>query len=178
MEHTLSQLESQLHNSDDPEAIIMDVLKAAAVFYDGDWAGILDADLTMKIWSTLWWYNRKTGDMSPNRFQDIEEGENLIRWIDALIHGDPMTITDTEALAVDYPAEYTLLKNNGVRSMLAVPFWKRPTGFLVVRNPKRYLNHSSILKMLGICCNILHQREAADGSHKNDPKIRVCSGRQ
>lgn len=44
-------MEQRLHNSDDPEEIILDVLKAAASFYDGDWAGILDANLTMKIWS-------------------------------------------------------------------------------------------------------------------------------
>ena len=36
----------------------------------------------------------------------------------------------------------------GAYSMIAVPFWKCPTGFLVVRNPKRYLSHSSILKMM------------------------------
>lgn len=38
VEKTLSQMEQRLHNSDDPEEIIMDVLKAAATFYDGDWA--------------------------------------------------------------------------------------------------------------------------------------------
>ena len=72
VEKTLSHLESQLHNSDDPEEIIMNTLVAAAEFYDGDWAGIMDADLTMKIWSTLFWYNRRTKSMSPNRFGDIQ----------------------------------------------------------------------------------------------------------
>ena len=40
------------------------------------------------------------------------------------------------------------MKSNGVHSMIAVPFWKRPTGFLVVRNPKRYINRTSLLKMM------------------------------
>ena len=77
VEQALSQLESRLHNSDDPQEIIMDMLVAATEFYDGDWAGIMEADLTMKIWSTLFWYNRKRKGMTPNSFGDIEEG--LIR---------------------------------------------------------------------------------------------------
>ena len=61
----------------------MNMLIAAVTFYDGDWAGITEADLTMKVWSTLWWYNRKAGGMTPNSFGELQEGEYLIRWIDA-----------------------------------------------------------------------------------------------
>ena len=60
VEQALSSLESHLHNTDDPEEVIMNMLSAATEFYDGDWAGIMEADLTMKIWSPLWWYNRTT----------------------------------------------------------------------------------------------------------------------
>ena len=74
VEQSLSQLEAGLHNTDDPEEIIQNMLIAATLFYDGDWAGIMEADLTMKIWSTQWWYNRRTNGMTPNRFDDLEEG--------------------------------------------------------------------------------------------------------
>lgn len=148
VEQALSQLESQLHNSDDPEEVIMHMLAAATEFYDGDWAGIMEADLVMKIWSPLWWYNRRTGGMTPNNFQDLEEGNYLVRWINALMHGKPMIIPDTEELKDTNPLEYDFLSTNHVRSMIAVPFWKRPTGFLIVRNPKRYTNRSSLLQMM------------------------------
>lgn len=91
VEQTLSSLESHLHNTDDPEEVIMNMLAAATEFYDGDWAGIMEADLAMKIWSPLWWYNRATDGMTPNRFHDIEDGEYLWRWIDALTHGKPIS---------------------------------------------------------------------------------------
>lgn len=148
VERGLSQLETSLHDSDDPEEVIMQMLVAATKFYDGDWAGIMEADLTMKIWSTLFWYNRKTGSMSPNRFGDIEEGDYLWRWIEALTQGKPMIITDIEDVKIESPLEYRFLKDNGVQSMIAVPFWKRPTGFLIVRNPKRYITRSSLLQMM------------------------------
>ena len=148
VERALSSLESNLHNSDDPEEVIMHMLSAAVEFYDGDWAGILEADLVMKVWSPLWWYNRRTKAMTPNTFGDLQEGEYLIRWIDALMHGKSMIIPDTEEIQESNPLEYTFLKANRVHSLIAVPFWKRPTGFLIVRNPKRYTNRISLLQMM------------------------------
>lgn len=148
VEQALSRLESRLHNSDNPQEIIRDTLMAATEFYNGDWAGIMEADLSMKIWSTLFWYNRKTDGMTPNRFGDIEEGDYLWRWIEALTQGTPMIIQDIEEIRKLSPLEYRFLKYNGVQSMIAVPFWKRPTGFLIVRNPKRYITRSSLLQMM------------------------------
>lgn len=148
VEQALRQLESQLHNSDDPEEVIMNMLSAATEFYDGDWAGILEADLVMKVWSPLWWYNRKTDGMTPNHFLELEEGEYLGRWIDALMHGKPMIILNTEEIRETNSLEYDFLKSNNVRTLIAVPFWKRPTGFLIVRNPKRYVTRSSLLQMM------------------------------
>lgn len=148
VEQTLSALEAGLHNTDDPEEIIMSMLKVAVDFYDGDWAGIMEADLVMKVWSPLWWYNKHTDGMTPNNFQDLEEGEFLIRWIDALMHGKPVVITDLEEIAESSPAEYQFMKANHAHTLLAVPFWKRPTGFLIIRNPKKYLSRSSLLQMM------------------------------
>ena len=167
VEKTLSHLESQLHNSDDPEEIIMNTLVAAAEFYDGDWAGIMDADLTMKIWSTLFWYNRRTKSMSPNRFGDIQEGDSLWRWIDSLTHGTPMIIKDVEEIRLLSPLEYEFLKSNGVRSMVAVPFWKRPTGFLIVRNPKRYITRSSLLQMMAfVAVSSINEKRLMDSTKR------------
>ena len=170
VEHALSSLESNLHNSDDPKEIITQMLVAAVTFYDGDWAGIMEADLTMKIWSTLFWYNRKTNGMTPNRFGDIEEGDYLWRWIDALTHGTPMIIRDVEDIQQISPLEYEFLKSNGVCTLLAVPFWKRPTGFLIVRNPKRYITRSSLLQMMAFVA-VCHDPPWCAGNGE-EPKSR------
>ena len=147
-ERTLTHLEHQLHNSDAPEEVIMHMLAAATEFYNGDWAGIMEADLVMKIWSPLWWYNRRTQAMTPNTFGDLQEGEYLVRWIDALTHGKPMIIPDTEEIRNTNPLEYAFLKANRIHALIAVPFWKQPTGFLIVRNPKRYVTRTSLLQMM------------------------------
>lgn len=59
-----------------------------------------------------------------------------------------MVIDNIEALAENSALEYHFMKSVGVQTIIAVPFWKRHTGFLIVRNPKRYLNHSSLLQMM------------------------------
>ena len=167
VEHSLTNLESQLHNSDDPEEVIMNMLAAATEFYDGDWAGILEADLVMKVWSPLWWYNRRTKAMTPNTFGDLQEGEYLVRWIDALMHGKPMIIPDTEAIRETNPLEYAFLKANRVHAMIAVPFWKRPTGFLIVRNPKRYISRSSLLKMMAfVAVSSINEKRLMDSTKR------------
>lgn len=187
MDQTITQLVDSLHNSDDPGEILQEMLVAVTEFYDGDWAGIMEADLTIKIWSTYWWYNRRTGGMTPNRFGDLEDGEYLIRWIDAMTSGTPMIIENVEDLKDTSPKEYAFLKENGVSSMIAVPFWKRPTGFLIVRNPKRYLKRTSVLKALAfVAVSSINEKRLLDSmrltptpdiiKHDNDIVINLCNG--
>ena len=147
-EQACSRVEEILSCCGDPQELVMKLLKEAVCFYDGDWAGILDADLTTKIWEPLWWYNRKRDGMTDNRFYDIHEGEHLHRWVNALSTGTPIKIEDIEDLTNTSPLEYAFLKGIGVKTILAVPFWKRPTGFMIVRNPKKYLQHTTLLKMM------------------------------
>ena len=147
-ERTLRELEAHLHNTDDPEVIAKDMLVAATEFYDGDWCGIFDVDLTMKVWTPLWWYNRATDGMTPTTFMDLEEGDYLHRWIESIQLGKPMIIPDVDALKDTHPEEYQIYKRLHAQSLIAVPFWKRPTGFLLVRNPKRYMQHTSLLQIM------------------------------
>lgn len=168
LDQTLSLLESRNHDYDDPEKLIIDMLISACEFYDGDWAGIMEADLTMKVWSTLWWYNRKTGGMTPNSFGDLQEGDYLERWIYALTHGEPLIIEDIEHVKEQAPLEYAFLKENNVQTIVAVPFWKRPTGFLIVRNPKRYITDTSILRMMAfVAVSSVNERRLQDSLKLN-----------
>lgn len=165
MDQYVTELVDGLHNSDDPTEILQETLVAVTEFYDGDWAGVMEADLTMKVWSTYWWYNRKTGGMTPNRFGDLEDGEYLWRWIEAMTKGTPMVIEDVEDLKEISPVEYQFLKANNVQSMIAVPFWKRPTGFLIVRNPKRYVRRTSVLKALAfVAVSSINEKRLMDST--------------
>ncbi len=62
LEQTISALENTLHSSDDPQEIAMETLKTACSFYGGDWAGILEVDLDLDIWTPVWWHNTNPRD--------------------------------------------------------------------------------------------------------------------
>lgn len=147
-EKNMTLLEKQLHSEEEPELIAQKTLIAAAEFYDGDWCGIIEIDVEMEAWCPVLWYNCKTKGMTETGFRELEEVASFERWIQALYECKPIMIPDTSVCKDSNPNEYELYCRCKAESVLAVPFWKNPTGFLIVRNPKRYIDRSSFLQML------------------------------
>lgn len=135
---TMTALEKHLHSCEDPAVIAMDALKAGAAFYEADWCGVIEGDLEMDAWAPVLWYNVGSGAMTETAFKDLEETKNLDRWVDALYACEPVILPDTSVIKDSNPEEYALYERCRAKSVLAVPFWKNPTGFMIVRNPKRY----------------------------------------
>lgn len=147
-ERTLADIEAQLHSVENPEEIAMYALKATAEFYDGDWCGTIEGDLDMEAWAPAMWYNRKTNGMTATLAKEMEETMFLERWVASLYQAEPIIIPDTSVYKETNPEEYEIYKRLDAKSIMAVPFWKNPVGFLVVRNPKRFVDRSSFLQAL------------------------------
>ncbi len=147
---TLSELRRNMHSSDDPEEIAKEALKVACEFYQGDWCGILDVDMELGVWTPYWWHYVGKKDVTLQYFQEYEIADYLGRWMKSLETGEPIIILDTEATKKENPEEYMVYKRLVVHSVIGIPFWKRPTGFLVVRNPKRYADKVSFLQLLSV----------------------------
>lgn len=135
---TMKVLEAELHSCEDPEEIAMGALQTAAEFYDGDWCGIIEGDLVIEAWSPVLWYNTQTHGMTQTAFKDLEETKYLQRWVRALKECKPLIIENTEIFKDSDPDEYEIYRRCEAHSVLAVPFWKNPVGFMIVRNPKRF----------------------------------------
>lgn len=147
-EKSLKALEAKLHSEEDPELIAKYTLMAAAEFYDGDWCGIIEGDLEMGAWCPVLWYDCETKGMTETRFKELEEITSFERWVQALYECKPVIIHDTKVCKESNPGEYELYNRCEADAILAVPFWKNPIGFMIVRNPKRYIDYSSFLQML------------------------------
>lgn len=79
-----------------------------------------------------------------------------------------MVIEDVESIKYISPIEYNFLKLNNVQTMIAVPFWKRPTGFLIVRNPKRYIKRTSLLQMMAfVAVSSINEKRLMDSTKLN-----------
>ena len=114
-DRTVSNLEARLHECDDPKEIAEGALKAACLFYGGDWAGILDVDLDLDVWTPLWWYNASTRDMTTALFGEFELAKYMPNWIEALKTGDvpPIDTFDTAAWAAITPLSEISIMNGG-----------------------------------------------------------------
>lgn len=147
-EKSLSNLEAKLHSVEEPEEIAMGALIAGAEFYDGDWCGIIEGDLEMEAWGPVLWYDRETQGMTETAFRDLEDTRHLEKWIAALHECKPVIIKDTSIYKETNPVEYEIYSRCKADSILAVPFWKNPIGYMIVRNPKRFFDRSSFLQVL------------------------------
>ena len=147
IERTFAEVQKGLAVCYDPKEIALNVMRVATEFYDADWCGIFEVDLELGIFSPFWWYNRELGAMAQTLSKEIEVLEYQ-RWIDSLKNHTAMVIEDAEAVRENYPEEYGLYHRLQVKNLMAVPFWKGPLGFLVLRNPKRYTKQTSFLRML------------------------------
>lgn len=147
-EHTLRVLEALLHTSDDPEEIAMASLKTACDFYQADWAGILEVDMDLNIWTPFWWYNVHPEDKTVAMMKEFESSEFLYRWVASMRENHAIVVPDAEAVREDWPGEYEIYKRLKIRSIVGVPIKPRPVAFLVVRNPQRYIERTSMLQML------------------------------
>lgn len=147
-EKSLSRLEAQLHSVEEPEEIAMGALMAGAEFYDGDWCGIIEGDLDIEAWCPVLWYDCETRGMTETAFRELEDTRHLERWIEALHQCKPVIIKDTSFCKESNPVEYEIYNRCEADSILAVPFWKNPVGFMIVRNPKRFVDQSSFLQVL------------------------------
>ncbi|MBR1711202.1 MAG: hypothetical protein IJ719_20630, partial [Clostridia bacterium] len=153
LEKALRVLETSLHNSDSAEEIAMQTMAAVCEFYDADFCGVLDVDLDVGVWTPEMWYDREFGPMHTTLFNEYEYSEHFYSWVQALRTGQPIIIPNVEAVKDVYPEEYLGYKRLEARSVMAIPFWKKPTGFLVVRNLNRYKDKSSLLQMLSFVCS-------------------------
>lgn len=167
-EHALRSLESQLHNTDNPEVIALEMLVAAVEFYDGDWCGVVEADLEVGAWTPLWWYDRRTGGMTPTRFLELEDATPMQRWITAMRQGTPICIENAEDVKDTHPGEYNVYKRLNAHSVIAAPFWKNPSGFLLVRNPKRFKRYTSLLQMYAyVAVSTINEKKLLERSNQS-----------
>lgn len=156
-EQTVSDLENRLHESDDPKGIAALTLRTVCDFYGADWAGILDVDLELDIWTPLWWHNTHSRDHTTELFQQYDIAKFMPNWAKSLKDGTPVVVPNTKAIQAEHPKEYEIYKHMRVDAVMGVPFGPNPVGLLVIRNPKRYIKYPSTLRTLAY---VLHRAMA------------------
>lgn len=149
IETTLNELEAHLYYRHlQPEEVALHVLETTCKFYNADWCGLIRVDLDLGLWKPFWWYNDSLEDKTMILTNEFESAEFLDRWIKTTRKGTPMVVQDVEEIKDSYPSEYDLYQRLGIKSVLSIPLEPRPVALIAVRNPKRYLYQTSMLKLL------------------------------
>ena len=149
IESTMNELETQLYYRHlPPKEVAMRVMETACKFYDADWCGLIQVDLDLGLWKPFWWYNDGPEDKTTVLTNEFESAEFLDRWVRTVSRGTPIVVPDAEEVKESYPEEYNLYQRLGIQSVLAIPLEPRPVALIAVRNPKRYIHQTGMLKLL------------------------------
>ncbi|MDO4647198.1 MAG: BTAD domain-containing putative transcriptional regulator [Eubacteriales bacterium] len=145
---SLVNLEGKLHDVEDISMIVREAIQAAYDYYDADWAGILVADSITKMWSPVMWLSRRTGWNNKTLFDEYEVFENYPRWVESLRTGKPLIIEDVDQVEDLSERERFHYQKLRVQGVIGAPFGERPTGFMVIKNPRRYKTNADFAKMI------------------------------
>lgn len=147
--HTIDELEYPLQSrSSTPKDTALLILEAACKFYDADWCGLIQVDLDLRLWAPFWWHNTGVEDKTTILTEEFESADFLDRWVLAIRKNLPMVVPDTTVVKDSHPTEYNLYQRLSIKSVMAVSLEPRPIALLAVRNPKRYLHQTSMLRIL------------------------------
>ena len=156
----------------EPREILERVLRKACVFYNADCGGLLTLGIEreIKVLVPVWWFSREADGMSNSAFMRNGARGNIARWTDALKTNTPIYVEDVEKIRRTYPEEYAVYVEREIRSVLAVPYRMRETGFLLLENPRQYGDKP---EMLQIMANLL-----APELGKQKPDVRPNIARE
>lgn len=148
-------------------------LKTVCDFYGGDWSGVMDIDMDTCLWRPVCWFRAGgANDTTLERLSGLEDAEVMPRWLESMKSASPIVLTDTSEIRESCPVEYALYERLDARSIIASPFSPSPTGFLVIRNPSRYLNHP---EALFIFAYVLHRALAQKNTMEREEIIEAMN---
>ena len=149
MTDMVMSLASEFRRALDSRETLDLVVRSACAFYGGDWCGILNLQKDLDAWTPLHWYNAATGGMTETEhFYEYEVITQYPQWKKAIEERAIICIRDLDQVASSYPMELQHYYRLQVRSVIAVPFYRGSTGFLVVRNPQRYMDYPAFMMQM------------------------------
>lgn len=167
MTNIVMSLASQFRRDLDPRKTLDLVVRSACAFYDGDWCGVLNLQKDLDAWTPLHWYNAATGGMTDTEhFYEYEVITQYPQWKKAVEERTIICIRNMDQVAETYPMELEHYRRLQVRSVIAVPYYRESTGFLVIRNPNRYMNYPAfMIQMAYVISSEIREYHLLQNSH-------------
>lgn len=190
---TLINTEVALHGMVDPKEICEYVMKQICDFYDADYVGILEGDFDMGNWFFRWWYRKGEEGVDQMDKENLALPAEYIyhapTWVKAFKKNDVILVKNVEQIKETSPSEYALYQRLQASAVIGCPFYKHSTGFVVVKNPKRYFYQHYLLRMFTyvlmmelneykLVTTIQSNSAFADDDDENEYRMNIFNGIQ
>lgn len=112
------------------------VLETIGSFYQADRAYILEPEEEQGYWQNTYEWCREDCPKQMSMMRRVP-AHLVRRWIETFEADKSIVLEDPEALAKEWPEEYTTLKHLGIDRLMATPVWRdtRMIGCIAVDNP-------------------------------------------
>lgn len=150
-EEVLTSLESGARGHGAPEAIIAACLKVAQEFYDADSAALVETNTELGYGICVGEHCREGVPSFVDKIIGIspEETPFLFDKLMSLEIFDVNLDEDNPDMSAN---EYNILKRMGVQILAVAPYYKRYSGYLYLRNPKRFVGLYGLIQALSYVC--------------------------
>ena len=168
LDEMLVNLEVEFRRDLNPQKILTKVMRLTCEFYGGNWCGALDIKADVDTWTPVWWYDAETGGMTETEFFEYETVRQFPQWAKALEEERTLCIHNMDEVRKNCPEELDHYERLSVSSVIAAPYYKGSTGFLVIRNPTKYVDNPDCLKLMAyvVSCELNDYRLIKNCSHQ------------
>lgn len=139
-------IEQGFQTNKEPEFMLDVMLSALCSYYQAEWVGVVDVDLDMGWMAPYYWYHSGRGSMTETTFSERLFSEGMRRWVETLENNKTVKVINIQEIKDLFPEEYDFYLSQDIQSVIAAPFYRGATGFLGIKNPKRYVDEPGFLQ--------------------------------
>lgn len=150
-ERTITGLEAGARGSGAPEAIISACLQTALDFYEADSAALVETDTELGYGVCVAEYCREGVKSFEGRVIGVNAEETPFLFDKILLH-EVFDVVMDETNPDISKNEYNILTRMNVKILAVAPYCKRHTGYLYIRNPRRFIGLYGMIQTLSYVC--------------------------
>ena len=150
-EATLTGLEAGLRGSGNPAVIVDKCLEIALSFYDCDSAALVETNFELGYGVCVSEHCKENVCSYEGRVINVTPEETPYLYA-KIIHNDVFDIRVPEDSSMLSRYENGLLHKMGIQTLAVAPYYKRTSGYIYIRNPRRYIGLYGMLQALSYVC--------------------------
>ena len=150
-EATLTGLEAGLRGSGNPVVIVDKCLEIALAFYDCDSAALVETNFELGYGVCVNEHCKDNIRSYEGRVINITPEETPYLY-GKVIHNDVFDVREPEDSSMLSLYENGLMHKMGIQVLAVAPYYKRTSGYIYIRNPRRYIGLYGMLQALSYVC--------------------------